>query len=176
VNSSPQRRHAFSLGAGLWAAIGVGVGALVRNQAALIGICAWLLFVEGLLAGDTGGLGEIGRFLPGSAASAISGQDPGTLLAPAVGLVVLAAYSVTAALAGAYVTSRRGVRRSSVLRRERRADELLAVPGADLGERLRAEERLIGGRQLEGARGLPAFAEEPFDTRRSEEQEEPSLC
>jgi ABC-2 type transport system permease protein len=96
--------------AALWAAIGVGVGALVRNQVpTLIGICAWLLFVEGLLAGDAGGLGDVGRFLPGSAAAAISGQDPGTLLAPAVGLVILALYAVATALAGALATSRRDV-------------------------------------------------------------------
>ncbi len=38
--------------AALWGAIGVGVGALVRNQVpTLVGLCAWLLFVEGLLAG-----------------------------------------------------------------------------------------------------------------------------
>jgi ABC-type transport system involved in multi-copper enzyme maturation permease subunit len=96
--------------AALWAAIGVGVGALVRHQVpALVGICAWLLFVEGLLAGDLVGLGDVGRFLPGSAASAISGQDPGTLLAPAVGLALLAAYAAVAALAGALATSRRDV-------------------------------------------------------------------
>jgi ABC-type transport system involved in multi-copper enzyme maturation permease subunit len=96
--------------AALWAAIGVGVGALVRHQVpALVGICAWLLFVEGLLAGDLVGLGDVGRFLPGSAASAISGQDPGTLLAPAAGLALLAAYAAVAALAGALATSRRDV-------------------------------------------------------------------
>jgi ABC-2 type transport system permease protein len=96
--------------AALWAAIGVSVGALVRNQVpALIGLCAWLLFVEGLLAGDVGGLGDVGRFLPGAAAAAISGQDPGTLLVPAVGLVLLASYAAAAALAGALVTSRRDV-------------------------------------------------------------------
>jgi ABC-type transport system involved in multi-copper enzyme maturation permease subunit len=96
--------------AALWAAIGVGVGALVRNQVpALIGICAWLLFVEGLLAGDVGGLGDIGRFLPGSAAAAISGQDPGSLLAPATGLVLLAAYASVAALGGSLAVTRRDV-------------------------------------------------------------------
>ena len=96
--------------AALWAAIGVGVGALVRHQVpALVGICAWLLFIEGLLAGDLLGLGEVGRFLPGSAASAISGQDPGALLAPAAGLALLAAYGAVAALAGALATSRRDV-------------------------------------------------------------------
>jgi ABC-2 type transport system permease protein len=94
--------------AALWAAIGVGVGALVRNQVpTLIGICAWLLFVEGLLAGDVAGsLGDVGRFLPGAAAAAISGQDPGTLLAPAVGLALLALYTAAAALAGSLTISR----------------------------------------------------------------------
>jgi ABC-2 type transport system permease protein len=97
--------------AALWAAIGVGVGALIRNQVStLIGICAWLLFVEGLLAGDVaGGLGDVGRLLPGAAASAISGQDPGTLLAPGTGLVMLAGYAAVAALAGAVATSRADV-------------------------------------------------------------------
>jgi ABC-type transport system involved in multi-copper enzyme maturation permease subunit len=96
--------------AALWAAIGVGVGALVRNQVpTLIGICAWLLFVEGLLAGDVGSLGDVGRLLPGSAAAAISGQDPGTLLAPGVALAVLAVYAGAVALAGAYALSHRDV-------------------------------------------------------------------
>jgi len=97
--------------AALWAAIGVGVGTLVRNQVpTLIGICAWLLFVEGLLAGDVAsGLGDVGRFLPGAAAAAISGQDPGTLLAPAVGFVLLASYAAAAALVGWLTISRRDV-------------------------------------------------------------------
>jgi ABC-type Na+ efflux pump permease subunit len=75
----------------------------------LIAICAWLLFVEGLLGDATGGLGDAGRILPGAAAAAISGQDPGTLLAPAVALVLLVAYAAAAALAGAIATSRRDV-------------------------------------------------------------------
>ncbi len=94
----------------LWAAIGVGVGALVRNQVpTLIGICAWLLFVEGLLVGDVAGLGGVSRFLPGSAAAAISGQDPGALLAPSVGLVLLTLYAAATALAGALAISRRDI-------------------------------------------------------------------
>ncbi len=96
--------------AALWAAIGVGVGAVVRNQVpTLIGICAWLLFVEGLLVGDFAGLGDVGRFLPGAAAAAITGQNPDTLLAPAVSLVLLVLYAAATALAGAIVTSRRDV-------------------------------------------------------------------
>ncbi len=96
--------------AALWAAIGVGVGALVRHQVpTVVGICAWLLFVEGLLAGDLVGLGDVFKFLPGSAAAAVSGQEPGTLLAPAPGLVLLGAYAAAVALAGAMATSRRDV-------------------------------------------------------------------
>jgi ABC-2 type transport system permease protein len=99
-----------AVAAALWAAIGVGVGALVRNQVpALIGICAWLLFVEGLLTGDVGVLGDVGRLLPGAAASAISGQGPSTLLAPAVGFVLLASYAAAIALTGALTISRRDV-------------------------------------------------------------------
>ena len=96
--------------AALWAAIGVGLGAVVRNQVpTLISICAWLLFVEGLLVGDVADFGDVGRFAPGAAAAAISGQDPDTLLTPAVGLVLLALYAATAALAGSLVTARRDV-------------------------------------------------------------------
>jgi ABC-2 type transport system permease protein len=96
--------------AALWAAIGVGVGALIRSQVpTLIGICAWLLFVEGLLVGDLTGVGDVGRFAPGAAAAAISGQDPDTLLAPAAGLVLLALYAAAASLAGALATDRRDV-------------------------------------------------------------------
>ncbi len=94
--------------AALWAAIGVGVSAVVRNQVpALVGICTWLLFVENVLVGDLFGFDDVGRFLPGGAAKAISGQDPDTLLAPGVGLALLALYAAAAALAGCLATSRR---------------------------------------------------------------------
>jgi ABC-2 type transport system permease protein len=96
--------------AALWAAIGVGIGAVVRNQVpTLIGICAWLLFVEGLLVGDVAGVGNVGRFAPGAAAAAISGLDPDKLVAPVVGLVLLALYATAAALAGSLATARRDV-------------------------------------------------------------------
>ena len=96
--------------AALWAAIGVGVGAVVRNQVpALVGICVWLLFIENLLVGDIAGVGDVGRLLPGAAGRAISGQGSGTLLAPAVGVVLLALYAAAAAVAGSLATSRRDV-------------------------------------------------------------------
>jgi hypothetical protein len=96
--------------AALWAAIGVGLGAVVRHQVpTVVGISAWLLFVEGLLVGDVTGVGEIGRFAPGAAAAAITGQDPETLLAPVAGLVLLALYTLAAAAAGVMATTRRDV-------------------------------------------------------------------
>jgi ABC-2 type transport system permease protein len=91
----------------LWAAIGVGVGALLRNQVpTLIGISAWLLFVEGLFGED---LLDIGRYAPGSLGMAVSGQEPDTLLAPVLSLVLLALYAVAAAAAGLFATTRRDV-------------------------------------------------------------------
>lgn len=94
--------------AALWAAIGVGVGAVVRNQVpALVGIVVWLLFVENLLIGEIANVASVGRFLPGAAGKAISGQDPSTLLAPGVALVLLALYAAAAAVAGCLATSRR---------------------------------------------------------------------
>lgn len=75
----------------------------------LVGICAWLLFFEGLLVGDATGLGDVGRFLPGAAAAAIGGQGPDGLLAPAAGLVLLAAYAAAATVVGMLATNRRDV-------------------------------------------------------------------
>jgi len=96
-----------AVAAALWAAIGVGLGAVIRDQApTLIGICAWLLFVENLLLGDLTNA-TIGRFLPGAAAAAISGQKPDTrVLAPEFALVLLILYAATAAVAGCLAISR----------------------------------------------------------------------
>jgi len=96
--------------AALWAAIGVGLGAVVRNQVpTAVGICAWLLFVEGLLVGDVADVADVGRFAPGALGEAISGQGPGTLLAPALATALLALYAIAAAAAGSLATARRDV-------------------------------------------------------------------
>jgi ABC-2 type transport system permease protein len=101
---------AGAAGAGaLWAVIGLGVGALVRSQVPTVaGMAAWLLFVEELLAGDALDL-AVSRFAPGAAAEAISGQDPGMLLAPWIGALVLSSYAVAAAAAGWAAITRRDV-------------------------------------------------------------------
>lgn len=94
--------------AALWAAIGVGVGAVVRSQVpTVVGICAWLLFVEGLLAGDVGVVGDVGRYLPGALGNAASGQVP--QLAPGLAVLLLALYATAAAAAGSRATARRDV-------------------------------------------------------------------
>jgi ABC-2 type transport system permease protein len=91
----------------LWAAVGFGVGALVRNQVpTLIGISAWLLFVEGLFGEQ---LMDIGRYAPGLLGMAVSGQEPDTLLAPAVAVLLLAVWAGVAATAGWVATERKDV-------------------------------------------------------------------
>jgi ABC-type transport system involved in multi-copper enzyme maturation permease subunit len=93
--------------AALWAVIGVGVGAIVRNQVATtVGVVVWLLFVENQLVANVPGLG---RFAPGALGQALSGQDPDTLLAPALGALLLIVYATVAALAGSFATARRDV-------------------------------------------------------------------
>ncbi len=90
--------------------LGVGLGALVGSQVpTLVGICAWLLFVEGLLVGDVAGVGAVGRFAPGALGMAVSGQDPDALVAPAPGFVLLSVYAVAATAAGWLATARRDV-------------------------------------------------------------------
>jgi ABC-2 type transport system permease protein len=91
----------------LWAPIGVGIGAAVRDQVpALVGISAWLLFVEGLFGEN---LADVSRFAPGTLGMAVSGQEPDTLLAPGLSLLLLALYAAAAALAGSLLTVRRDV-------------------------------------------------------------------
>jgi ABC-2 type transport system permease protein len=91
----------------LWAAIGVGIGAIVRDQVpTLIGISAWLLFVEGLFGEN---LVDVSKFAPGTLAMAVSGQEPGALLAPAISLLLLSVYAAAAAAAGWLATTRRDV-------------------------------------------------------------------
>jgi ABC-2 type transport system permease protein len=98
--------------AALWAAIGLGLGALLRNQVAtVVGLCAWLLFVESLLLAHLPGAG---RYLPGAAAAAlagasITGQVRPTLLAPTLGAILLILYATATAGAAAIATIRRDV-------------------------------------------------------------------
>jgi len=100
-----------ALGAALFAAIGVGVGAIVRNQVtAVVGLCVWLLFLEPLLLGDVPAAAKFG---PGASAGAIAGaiqtQIADDLVAPALGVLLLAVYAALASAAGSIATTRRDV-------------------------------------------------------------------
>ena len=94
--------------AALWAAIGVGVGAAIRQQVpVLVGLSAWLLFVERVLLGDANLVGDLGRYTPAALGMAASGQEP--LVAPGLAVILLALYAAAAAAAGWLVTTRRDV-------------------------------------------------------------------
>ena len=89
----------------LSAVLGVGLGALIRHQVAVIaGLSIWLLFIENLLVSFEP---EVGRFAPGAAGAALGGINPDALLAPAPGGAVLSLYVVAAAAAGWVAFTRR---------------------------------------------------------------------
>lgn len=91
----------------LWAVIGVGIAAVVRDQVpTLIGVTAWLLFVEGLFGED---LADVSKFAPGTLGMAISGQEPDTLLAPAISVLLLLLWAAAVAVVGTIAISRRDV-------------------------------------------------------------------
>lgn len=93
--------------AALWAALGVGAGAVLRNQvAAVVGLIVWVFVVENILLGA---VPRFGRFLPGPAGLALTGDDGEELLSPAVGGLVLAGWVVAFAAAGIALSLRRDV-------------------------------------------------------------------
>lgn len=91
--------------AGLWAVIGLGVGAVVRAQVpAIVGLVVWMLFVEGTLEGV---LPHVAEFAPGKLAVAVAGGTEGIVAAPAVGIILLALYALGAVVPGWLATTTR---------------------------------------------------------------------
>ena len=94
----------------LYGPIGVGVGALVRNQiAAVVGALAYVFVVEQLVVAL---LPEVGRWLPGGATAAVlqlgeTATTRGDLLPVWGGALVLVAYAVVLSAVGARSTLRR---------------------------------------------------------------------
>lgn len=95
----------------LYGPIGIGVGALVRNQiAAVVATLAWMFIVEQLLVAL---LPEVGRWTPGGATAAVlqlgdfATQGRGDLLPVWAGVALLVAYAVVLSVAGARLTLRR---------------------------------------------------------------------
>jgi ABC-type transport system involved in multi-copper enzyme maturation permease subunit len=94
-----------------FAGIGLGVGALVRQQVgAVVGLTIWLILIETTLIGN---VPSAGKFAPGAAAGALAGaiqtQSTSDLVAPAVGGLLLVLYATLAAAAGTVLTNRRDV-------------------------------------------------------------------
>jgi ABC-2 type transport system permease protein len=101
---------------GAWAAlviytvIGVGVGALLRNQVgAIVGVLVYLFVVEGILSSIPATQGAY-KWLPGGALEAMTATFSGTdLLNPAQGGLVLLGYGIVAAVLGTVLAVRRDV-------------------------------------------------------------------
>ena len=91
-----------AIAAALWAVVGTGIGTLIRGQVgAVVGLSVWLLLLENILLGN---LPHAARYTPGSAAGALAGMLPNesgvTLLAPAIGGLLLLGYAALLAVAG----------------------------------------------------------------------------
>jgi len=91
----------------LYAAIGVALGALVRNLGTAIAVSlAWIALVEGIAMNLLGGLG---RWLPMASGMALDNVPQGNLLPQVTGGLVLVAYAVLFAVLANLVTMRSDV-------------------------------------------------------------------
>jgi ABC-2 type transport system permease protein len=94
-------------GTGIWGAIGVGLGAIIRNQiGAVIGLLAWTFVVENILFGL---VPSVGRYTIVQSSNAFQGSTADHLLSPAVGGLVMLAWMIVLAVVGLAWTSRRDV-------------------------------------------------------------------
>jgi ABC-type transport system involved in multi-copper enzyme maturation permease subunit len=99
------------LGGALWAVLGTGLGALLRSQiAAVAGLCVWLLLIENILIGN---VPSAAKYAPGASGGALAGLMPNagssTLLAPALGALLLLVYATVAVSSGIGALERRDV-------------------------------------------------------------------
>jgi ABC-2 type transport system permease protein len=91
--------------AALWAILGVGVGALVRNQVAtLVGLCAWMFLVESVSEGFVPGAAKL---MPGGAGLSLAGNEH--KLSIGIAALLLVVYAAAAGAAGWIATLRRDV-------------------------------------------------------------------
>ena len=91
------------------ALVGVGIGALLPNQTLAVTITlVWALTLEALLVGFAP---EVGRWLPGGAASSLSGMatENGGMLPMWAGACLLAGYGFAFAATGARIIERRDI-------------------------------------------------------------------
>ncbi len=111
ANGLPGSMAGTVAGVAVYAVLGVGVGALVRNQiAAVVGSLVYLFVVEAFAAALPT-IRDYYKYLPGGANAALTGAvQPGTeLLEPWQGGLLLVVYGVVFALAGSWLAVRRDV-------------------------------------------------------------------
>jgi ABC-2 type transport system permease protein len=95
------------VGVALWGALGVGIGAVVRNQVgAIIGLLAWGFIAENLLFAF---VPSVGRFAPAHASDALIGLTSKHLLPAAAGGAILLAWTIAFALTATALAARRDV-------------------------------------------------------------------
>ena len=93
--------------AAAWAVIGLGIGAILRNQVlAIIGLTVWAMVVENILRGL---VPSVGKFTPTGASAAIVGDPSEHVLRAAAGAPLLLFYAAAIVLAGAWLVARRDV-------------------------------------------------------------------
>lgn len=110
-NGIPGTLAGVVAGIAVYALLGVGVGALIRNQiAAVVGSLVYLFVVEGFVSALPT-IRDYYKYFPGGANSALVGaQQPNvTLLEPWQGGLLLVAYGVVFAVAGTWIAVRRDV-------------------------------------------------------------------
>ena len=91
----------------LWAALGVGVGAVITNQVfAVIGVIIWAFVIDNLLRGL---VPDVGRFTPVAASDSITAGFADYLLTPAAGGLLLIGYVVAFLAGGALLVAHRDV-------------------------------------------------------------------
>jgi ABC-2 type transport system permease protein len=94
--------------AAFMAALGVGVGAIARNQVlAVIGVVVWFMVVENVVVSAWP---QVGKFFPLAAGDALTGINSDKLLAAPQGALVLVGYVTAFFLAALAVTRRADVK------------------------------------------------------------------
>jgi ABC-type transport system involved in multi-copper enzyme maturation permease subunit len=91
----------------LMAALGVGLGAVMRNQVlSIIGLVVWFMVIENIVVGVAP---SVGRFFPLAAGDALTGVNSKDLLTAPQGALVLVGYVLVFFVAGLWMTERRDV-------------------------------------------------------------------
>jgi ABC-2 type transport system permease protein len=94
-------------GIATWAAIGAGLGAIIRNQVGgIVTLLAWGFVVDNLLFGL---VPSIGRFTPTRAQDALIDMRTAHLLSPVVGALVLLAWIALLATSALTLTAKRDI-------------------------------------------------------------------